>query len=160
MPLGGTELTSVHSTLQETDPNKFGNSADLELQWAMKAYHHAETYFNLIRSVDPRLLKLTRLDDEIYEDFRKTFPNLKIDVLNEEEMKSPEGKAKWHEFCMKYNQRVEDFNMGTLIRVRTNEEFSEQNSTLVVRIQFLAIEIARNREGFNDRLGKAKSETS
>lgn len=44
--------------------------------------------------------------------------------------------------------------MGTLIRTDASKEFSPENSILVVRIQFLAIEIARNREGFNDDIRK------
>lgn len=33
-----------------------------------------------------------------------------------------------------------------------SKEFSPENSLLVVRIQFLAIEIARNIEGYNDEV--------
>lgn len=43
--------------------------------------------------MDPKILRLTAHDDEILKSFRADFPDLKVDVLNEEEMKSPEGKA-------------------------------------------------------------------
>lgn len=42
--------------------------------------------------------------------------------------------------------------MGTLIRADASKEFSPDNSILVVRVQWMAIEIARNREGFNDNI--------
>lgn len=32
------------------------------------------------------------MDDEIYEEFRKDFPDLKIDVIKEDELKSVEAK--------------------------------------------------------------------
>ncbi|XP_062577164.1 protein PBDC1-like [Saccostrea cucullata] len=85
------ELANVGSQLTN-DASKYINNPDLELKWAMKSYHHAETYFNLISSVDPTVLKLTQIDDEIYTEFRKEFPDLKIDVIQEQDLKSPEAK--------------------------------------------------------------------
>ena len=35
------------------------NHEDIEKQWAVKALHHAETYFSLISKIDPSRLKLT-----------------------------------------------------------------------------------------------------
>lgn len=46
----------------------------------------------MISSVDPTALKLTKMDDEIYEEFRKDFPDLKIDIIKEDELKSAEAK--------------------------------------------------------------------
>lgn len=43
--------------------------------------------------MDPSLLKLTAIDEELYEAFRKQFPDLKIDVLVEDEIKTEEQKA-------------------------------------------------------------------
>lgn len=45
---------------------------------------------------------------------------------------------------------MEDFSFGTLIRIDSDGEYSEENSMLTTRIQFFAIELARNREGYND----------
>jgi Polysaccharide biosynthesis len=56
----------------------------------------------------------------------------------------------WRNFCEKFKW-VEDFSYGTLLRLDCSKEYSEINSTLVARIQFLAIELARNREGNNTR---------
>lgn len=40
--------------------------------------------------------------------------------------------------------------MGTLIRKDVHGDYNEKNSFIVVRIQFYAIELARNKEGLND----------
>ncbi|XP_064256612.1 protein PBDC1 isoform X2 [Passer domesticus] len=128
----------------------FGNDPRVELAWAMKAHQHAQVYFNLIRSVEPRLLRLTPLDAQIYERFRGAFPALRVGLLDPEELKSEEAKAKWRPFCLSFEGVVEDFNFGTLLRLDSGGEYSEENTILATRIQFLAIEIARNREGCND----------
>ncbi|XP_078522482.1 protein PBDC1 [Lissotriton helveticus] len=129
--------------------DQYGNDPDLEMAWAMKAYQHAEVYFNLISSVDPKHLKLTKLDDRIYSDFRTTFKDLKIDVLDPEELKSEAAKEIWRPFCMLFDGIVEDFNYGTLVRLDCKKDYTEENTIFCTRIQFLAIEIARNREGLN-----------
>ncbi|KAM4039809.1 protein PBDC1 [Anomaloglossus baeobatrachus] len=147
--LGATEAMSVAEALS-LPAESYGNDPALELAWAMKAYQHAEVYFNLISSVDPRLLKLTRLDDGIYTTFRSEFPDLRIDVIDPEDLKSPAAKEKWRPFCLDFENRVEDFNYGTLLRLDSSKEYSEENTIFTTRIQFFAIEIARNREGCND----------
>lgn len=40
------------------------------------------------------------------------------------------------------------------MRADASKEFSPDNSIFVFRVQFLAIEIARNREGLNDEVHK------
>lgn len=47
----------------------------------------------LISSVDPKFLRLTKVDERIYEEFRKTFRDLRVDVLDPEELKSEPAKA-------------------------------------------------------------------
>lgn len=49
-------------------------------------------FFQLLSSVDAKLLRLTPQDEAIYKAFRAKFPDLKVDVINEDEIKSPEGK--------------------------------------------------------------------
>uniref|UniRef100_A0A336LKX6 CSON009352 protein n=1 Tax=Culicoides sonorensis TaxID=179676 RepID=A0A336LKX6_CULSO len=132
---------------------EFENDGMVEELWAMKAFDHAEVYFNLISSCDPRALHLSPFDDQIYTTFRQDFPTLNIGLLDENEMKSPVAKEKWRKFIEKFN-KLEDFGFGSLIRINAGEDFGENNSMLVVRIQFLAIEIARNREGYNDKIYK------
>lgn len=125
----------------------------LEELWAKKAFEHAELHFNLLCSVDPRFLKLTPYDDIIYKAFREEFPDLKIEVLNEDELKSSEAKIKWRNFIERFN-KLDDFSLGTLIRSDASKDFSPENSIFVVRVQFLAVEIARNKEGVNDSVRK------
>ncbi|XP_018421712.1 PREDICTED: protein PBDC1 [Nanorana parkeri] len=147
--LGAAEAMSVAQALS-LPAESYGNDPNVEMVWAMKAYQHAEVYFNLISSVEPRHLKLTRMDDVIYTAFRGDFPELRIDVLDPEDLKSPAAKEKWRPFCMKFENEVEDFNYGTLVRMDSSREYTEENTIFATRIQFYAIEIARNREGIND----------
>lgn len=112
-------------------------------------------------------LRLTRLDDEIYEHFKKEFPDFDPSAsINEDEMKSKEGKEKWRKFMNQYEKKVADFNFGTILRLDPKLEY-EQDTTifgkshllagvilwhglkltcvfgLVPRMQFYAVEIAR-----------------
>lgn len=138
------------SSLLSRPAEEFENDPSVEAMWAIKAMEHAEVYFNILCTVDPKFLKLTPNDDQIYKSFRETFPDLKVDKINEDELKSPEGKAKWRPFCEQFKGVVEDYSFGTLLRADCEGDYSEQNSILTTRIQFYAIELARNREGLND----------
>ncbi|NXM49896.1 PBDC1 protein, partial [Gymnorhina tibicen] len=64
----------------------------VELAWAMRAHQHAQVYFNLVSAVDPKFLKLTQVDERIYEECRRTFRDLRVDVLDPEELKSEAAK--------------------------------------------------------------------
>lgn len=147
----------------------------LEELWAEKAFQHAEVYFNvsafgwlmcktgmnylhsdclifqLLCSVDPRLLNLTPFDDQIYRSFREDFPTFNVGLIDDNELKCPAAKEKWRAFIEKFN-KLDDYSFGTLIRADASEEFSPTNSLLVIRLQFWAIEVARNREGHNDKI--------
>lgn len=109
-------------------------------------------YFNILSSVKARDLRLTAKDDLIYETFKKDFPEFKLDKIPESTLKSDEAKEKWREFCMKFEKEIDDYNFATMLRLDSTDEYSESNTILVTRIQFLAIEIARNREGYNDTI--------
>ncbi|KAG9046389.1 hypothetical protein FS837_004521, partial [Tulasnella sp. UAMH 9824] len=113
------------------------------------------------------------LDNEIFEDFSKTFPHYvenldSLAKLDEEQVKSNEGKDKWRDFMARYEKKINDYNFGTLLRPDCKDEYTEKNSMfgelalstlvdwpsqttvsldLVTRTQFYAIEIARNRPG-------------
>ncbi|KAJ7337502.1 DUF757-domain-containing protein [Mycena albidolilacea] len=148
------------------DPNSAQNLIEIEKQFAVKAVEQAQTYWNLIEKVDPKELRLTKIDDEIYEDTLKTFPELaendhaKLVKLDEEGMKNPEGKERWRVFIESYKKKVKDYNFGSLIRTDARQEYGENNTIFVTRIQFYAIEIARNRLGLNDaahELAKAEA---
>lgn len=142
------ELVSVAHALS-LPAESYGNDPDIEMAWAMRAMQHAEVYYKLISSVDPQFLKLTKVDDEIYSEFRKNFEKLRIDILDPEELKSVSAKEKWRPFCLKFDGIIEDFNYGTLLRLDCSQGYTEENTIFAPRIQFFAIEIARNREGHN-----------
>lgn len=46
----------------------------------------------MITTVDPSQLRLTPHDDEIYTEFKKDFSDLKIDYLEENEIKTEKAK--------------------------------------------------------------------
>ncbi|XP_057394786.1 protein PBDC1 isoform X2 [Balaenoptera acutorostrata] len=143
------ELASVAHAVS-LPAESYGNDPDIEMAWAMRAMQHAEVYYKLISSVDPQFLKLTKVDDQIYSEFRENFKKLRIDVLDPEELKSEAAKEKWRPFCLKFDGIVEDFNYGTLLRLNCSQGYTEENTIFAPRIQFFAIEIARNREGYNE----------
>lgn len=135
------------------DAEKAENLEDIEKQFAVKAVKQAETYWTLITKVKASTFKLTVHDDDIFETLMEDFPEFKdpknVAVISEEAMKSPEGKTRWREFCEKFKE-IDDYNFGTLLRINAAEEYSQENTIFAVRIQFYAIEIARNRYGLND----------
>ena len=49
-------------------------------------------------------------------------------------------------------KHVEDYSFATLIRLDSSQDYEEANSVIVTKIQFYAIELARNREGHNDQI--------
>lgn len=139
------------ASLLSRPAEQFGNDELVEEMWALKAMDHAEVYFNLLTSVHPSCLHLTPYDDQIYQAFREDFPDLKLKLLTDDILKSEDAKILWRLFAEKFN-KLEDYSYGTLIRADASKEFTPENSLLVVRIQFLALEIARNREGLNDEV--------
>nr|CAG4638828.1 EOG090X0HAI [Cyclestheria hislopi] len=149
--IGADGLLAAASVLSRP-AEEFVNDSTIEELWAMKAFEHAEIYFNLLCSVEPKILKLTKADDVIYKEFREQFPSLTVSVLDEIQLKSTESKDRWRPFCETFKDTVEDYNYGTLLRLDSSKDYSEANSIIVPRVQFLAIEGARNREGFNDSI--------
>lgn len=136
------------------DPENPDNLEDIEKQFAVKAVQQMGVYWNLVSSIPPSKLKLTKFDDEIVEEFFHDFPEFnnkeKLQILNEEELKTKEAKERWREYIKKFEEKVEDFNFGTLIRTDSSKEYDQDNTIFVVRIQFYAIELARNKFGLND----------
>ncbi|XP_016931614.2 protein PBDC1 [Drosophila suzukii] len=146
------------ASLLSRPADEFGNDSLVEEMWASKALEHAEVHFNLITSVHPSQLKLTPYDDQIYATFRQDFPDLQVGRLSDDILKSAVEKLKWRQFAEKFN-KLDDYSYGTLMRADASKEFSPDNSIFVFRVQFLAIEIARNREGLNDEVHKKHKPT-
>jgi len=152
------QLAARKKELQKADPSKYVNDTGVEELWAEKAFRHAQVYYKLICSINCTKLKLSKFDDELYQHFMVTFPRVKIDVIDEDKLKSVAAKRRWRNFCQLFEYHVEDYNFGTLLRLDCKKEYSEANTTLVPRVQFLAIEVARNRQGLNMcHLGKDPS---
>ena len=151
--VGAEGLLAAKSALSAPS-DQFGNDGRVEELWAMKAMEHAEVYFNLLCSVEPSRLKLTGnkdRDDDIYKDFKETFPSLNVAKFSEEDLKSESAKAAWRTFSERYKD-VEDYSLGCLLRLDSSKDYTEDNTALAIKIQFFAIEIARNRDGCNDSL--------
>ena len=122
---------------------------------AKKAYMMANIHFNLITSKKPSTLSLTKKDAEIYEKFRKDFPELKVSVLIEDDLKgSKENQQKWLDFAKfcKEDLEMKDTEDMSLVRLNYSGLYSEDNVVFCVKAQYLAVEIARNKEGLNDEL--------
>ncbi|WWC68031.1 uncharacterized protein I206_101950 [Kwoniella pini CBS 10737] len=138
------------------DAETAGNNPEIEMQFAVKTVEHLEAYEKLICGIPPNKIKFTPIDEELYDNMIEIFPEFKFEdnlkILDEDSMKSSNGKEKWRKFIMPYEKRVTDYNFGTLIRRRSDELYSEENSVLVTRVQFYAIEIARNKAGLNDKV--------
>ncbi|GMR53061.1 hypothetical protein PMAYCL1PPCAC_23256, partial [Pristionchus mayeri] len=135
------------------DADKYINDPALEQYWAIKAYTQANVHMNLIMSVTPSGLRLNSRQDDIYAAFRKHFPNLNVEKVTEVELKG-DSKAVWREFCEEFKD-LEDFNMGVLLRQDCTKCYSQENAIVVPKMIYLAIEMARNIEGINDRSKEA-----
>ncbi|KOB67422.1 UPF0368 protein Cxorf26-like protein [Operophtera brumata] len=133
---------------------EFGNDETLEHLWAARAMEHSDIYFNVLCSVDTKWLQLTPHDDLIHTTFRQDFPDLNVAFIREDVIKNNTNKAKWRVFCEKFKNIIEDYSFGTLMRADTKGDYSERNTILVPRVQFYAIEIARNRENLNNDVKK------
>ncbi|KAJ5892639.1 Protein PBDC1 [Penicillium tannophilum] len=133
------------------DPEHPENLDDMEKQFAVKAVEHLMTYWSILEKVKGSQLRLTKMDDEIYESFTKEFPEFDpAGTLNEDEMKSKAGKEKWRNWINQFEKKIDDFNFGTIVRTRADAEYDQDTTVFGVRMQFYAVEIARNRAGLND----------
>ncbi|GAA6044260.1 hypothetical protein JCM8097_002100, partial [Rhodosporidiobolus ruineniae] len=45
-----------------------------------------------------------------------------------------------------------EYNFGTLVRLNCEDDYTQENSMFGYRLQFYAIEIARNKLGLNDEV--------
>ena len=87
------------------------------------------TYWSILEKMKGSKLRLTKIDDEIYEHFKKEFPEFNPQVtINEDEMKSKEGKEKWRNFMMAYEKKVDDYNFGTMLRSNPKFEYGEKET--------------------------------
>lgn len=91
---------------------------------------HMSTYWAILEKVRGTTIKLTKIDDEIYEHLKAEFPEFDpAATIDEDEMKSKSGKERWRKFMMAYEKKISDYNFGTMLRANTKEEY-EQESTI------------------------------
>ncbi|KAI0999237.1 hypothetical protein K3495_g8961 [Podosphaera aphanis] len=127
------------------------NLEDIEKQFAVKAVQHMATYWSILEKVRGSSLRLTKIDDEIYDHLKRDFPEFDpAATINEDEMKSKTGKERWRKFMMAYDKKIDDYSFGTIVRSDPKWEYGNNETIFVPRMQFYAIEIARNRNGLND----------
>merc|ERR1711879_623118 len=117
-----------------------------------RIYKAANVHMNLLAGIKPSMLKFTQHDDEIYKEFRKEFPEFDVKMIDPDTWKTDEQKKKWESFTNHFENLVADLKQSTLLRLTVFGGYNENNTTLAPRIEFLAIEIARNREKDNDKL--------
>ncbi|KAH8598342.1 polysaccharide biosynthesis-domain-containing protein [Bisporella sp. PMI_857] len=142
-------------TADNFDPENAENLEDIEKQFAVKVVQHMSTYWAILEKVRGSTLRLTKIDDEIYEHLKTDFPEFDpAKTINEDELKSKTGKERWRKFLMKYENKVDDYNFGTMLRISPKLEYGNDETIFgelpLPRMQFYAIEISRNRNGLND----------
>jgi len=59
--------------------------------------------FQILCSVDPKLLKLTKYDDQLYAAFMKMFPEFPLRIIDETALKSSEAKDVGLKTCHHFN---------------------------------------------------------
>ncbi|KAI5370887.1 hypothetical protein Slin14017_G017660 [Septoria linicola] len=127
------------------------NFEEIEKQFAVKVVEHMSTYWSILEKLPGSKLRLTKYDDDILAHFNKDFPDFDLKAtINEDDMKSKAGKEKWRNFIDVYEGKIDDYNFGAMVRANPAFEYGEKETIFAVRMQFYAIEIARNRAGLND----------
>lgn len=115
-----------------------------------------QTYWSILEKVRGSTLRLTKMDDDILEHFKKDFSEFDpAATIDEDKMKSKQGKEQWRNFINQYEKKIEDYNYGTMLRSNPKFEYGEKETIFAMRMQFYAIEIARNRAGLNDWIFEA-----
>lgn len=74
-------------------------------------------------------LRLTKIDDEIYDHLCKDFPEFDpAETIDENKLKSPTAKKRWRDFMMAYEKRVDDYSFGTMLRSSPKEEYTQHGT--------------------------------
>jgi hypothetical protein len=93
------------------------------------AVQHLETYWEILKKVPGSKLRLTKIDDEIHEHFKKEFPDFDpAATIDEDKMKSKEGKEKWRNWINQYEGKINDFNFGTMLRSSPHVEYDRDTT--------------------------------
>lgn len=88
-----------------------------------------QTYWAILEKMKGSSLRLTKMDDEIYNHLKEAFPEFDpAAIVDEDEMKSKSGKERWRAFMMTYEKKVEDYNFGTMVRNNVKAEYEEDTT--------------------------------
>jgi hypothetical protein len=115
-------------------PNTLLTSLPLQIekQFAVKTVQHMATYWAILEKVRGSALRLTKHDEVIYEHLRRDFPELDpAATIDEEAMKSKEGKQRWRAFMEAYKEgehKIDDYNFGTILRTNPKFEYGEKET--------------------------------
>ncbi|MCJ1327637.1 hypothetical protein MMC10_004308 [Thelotrema lepadinum] len=111
------------------NPETAENFEDMEKQFAVKAVQHMATYWSILEKMRGSQLRLTKIDNDILEHFQKDFPEIDVaETIDEEKMKSKEGKERWRKFMMSYEKKIDDYNFGTMLRSNAKFEYGEKET--------------------------------
>ena len=87
------------------------------------------TYWAILEKVRGSKLRLTKIDNDIYEHFKKDFPEFEPkETIDENKMKSKEGKERWRKFMLSYEKNIDDYNFGTILRANPRFEYGEKET--------------------------------
>lgn len=96
------------------------------------------TYWSILEKMRGSQLRLTKIDDKIYEHLKKDFPEFNPrDTIDEDKMKSKEGKERWRNFMMAYEKKVDDYNFGTMLRANPKFEYGEKETIFGLWLVFI-----------------------
>merc|ERR1712025_968998 len=93
--LGNPNMMMAGASALGEDASKYDNTSDVEANWAARAFQQAEVHMKLLLAVGPGRMKFSPLDEELYQSFRKEFPDFDVAKIDEDAMKSKEGKEQW-----------------------------------------------------------------
>ena len=95
------------------------------------------TYWSILEKLPGSKLRLTKYDDEILEHLNKEFPDFDPSAtINEDEKKSKEGKERWRTFVNAYENKVEDYNFGTMLRASPATEYGQEGTIFGALMHF------------------------
>ena len=96
---------------------------------------HMSTYWAILEKVRGSTLRLTKMDDEIYDHLKTDFSDFDpAKTIDEDEMKSKAGKERWRKFLMAYEKKVDDYNFGTMIRANPKWEYGQDETVFGVQL--------------------------
>src|SRR5438045_9762515 len=98
------------------------------------------TYWAILEKMRGSELRLTKMDDDIYEHLKRDFPEFDAKAtIIEDEMKSKTGKERWRKFMMAYEKKIDDYNFGTLLRANPKWEYGEKETIFGTTYRFFVV---------------------